>query len=468
MRLSRACLMFGLVFCLPVVSWAVGAVTAEVDQTLGLAALRQQTGLTGAGVTIGIIGEGIYDWRNYIESGDLPADIRFLDWQEGNGLNLGHVQVIHDIAPNAELLFGVYGGGPSDTITQDMVSQGANIILVMNHVEPYTNLYEDTWRSYTREVGKTSLIISPAGDYGNAHYRGTFTDSGNGEHDFGNGNTVVEIQTPPGCSTRMFLGWSETFTTPIYSDYRMRLYTSDHQLWSEVTSGSYPLASVWDTEHTETIIWYVSVWKAANAPVLPFDVRAKCDFPGPVGGLSTTIDPAYRIDKGSIVDFGALPEVLTVGALDQTTEVAPGRYAVRPYSGRGPAEITIPSTEVRPKPDIMAPDCQSVYGNNGIETGTFVDCGSSISAAVVAGIAALVQEKQGFVHTVDIKALLTGTAADLEAPGFDGVSGYGQIDPAAALVLPRVPVSAAWTVLAMLLGVSASIRANVSTVAIRS
>ncbi|MBI2569785.1 MAG: hypothetical protein HYV63_22510 [Candidatus Schekmanbacteria bacterium] len=51
MPVIRGLLALALLLC-PARSWAVGAVTAEVDQTLGLAALRQQTGLSGAGVTL--------------------------------------------------------------------------------------------------------------------------------------------------------------------------------------------------------------------------------------------------------------------------------------------------------------------------------------------------------------------------------------------------------------------------------
>ncbi|MBI2567139.1 MAG: S8 family serine peptidase [Candidatus Schekmanbacteria bacterium] len=451
MRLIRGCLILTLVLRLPALSWAVGAVTAEVDQTLGLAALRQQTGLTGAGVTIGIVGEGAHDWRNYVASGDLPSDIQFVEGDEGSGLSLGHLQVIHDVAPGAKLLFNKYGGGPPDQSAQELMNLGANIIFFMDDQMFGGLVFEEKWLTDAITASQSgTLIISPADDYGSAHYRGEFVDSGNGEHDFGGGNTVMTVNVPADCEALPTIAWSEPQASD-FSDYRIRFYDQAHnplgQLYSD---GVKPMATGFLEPTSYDRQEWISVWKAPEAPALLFDIRFDCYFPGPVGGISATIEPGLRVDEGSIVGVAALPEVLTVGALDQTTEVAPGRYAVRPYSGRGPAEITIPTTEVRPKPDLMAPDCQSRYVIPYEGTPyTLSQCGTSISAAVVTGIAALVQEKQGFVRTADIKALLTGTAADLEEPGFDGVSGYGQVDPAAALALPKVPTSALVLLLAI-------------------
>lgn len=453
MRLTCGFLTLGLLLVAPVRTWAVGAVTAEVDQTLGLAALRQQTGLTGAGVKIGVVGYGIHDWEKYVPSGDLPGDIEILSGT-GSGYTLGPMQVIHDVAPGAKLMFIQYGGGPYDDGVLELANAGADIILAMDDIW-WTPVFEDTWTPYAQQVAQAgTLVIAATQDYGSAHYRATFTDAGNGEHDLGDGNTLIQVQIPPGCATGLTLSWSELFNNPEY-DYRLRIYDENRNYLGELEEYSYYPMAVFDQAAPSTLLtFFAAVWKAAEAPSVPIDLRVDCYFPGPENGISPTFDPAYRVDKGGIVGVAALPEVLTVGALDQTTEVAAGKYAVRPYSARGPVEITIPATEVRPKPDIMAPDCQSRYVVPYEGTPySYSQCSSSLSAAVVAGIAALLQEKQGFARTADIKALLANTASDLETPGYDYVTGYGQVDPAAALALPKVPVSLFW-VAVLLLGLT--------------
>ncbi|MBI2568386.1 MAG: S8 family serine peptidase [Candidatus Schekmanbacteria bacterium] len=437
----------------PAPVWAVGGATAEVDQTLGLEALRQETGLTGAGVTVGIVGEGIANWQSLVPSGDLPSDIQSVDGDEGNGLSLAHLQVIHDVAPGARLVFCENDGIDIPAL----LDLGAQIILFMD-TAPYTTIFEDRLSEEARDVANSGvLVVAPAGDYGAGHYRATFTDSGNGEHDFGGGVTRLAVQVPAGCFAHAAVDWADPLSAPSYSDYRMHIYDSiDDPTYIDVDAGSYPMAAGFIGQYDQPWTFYLAAGKLPEAAVLPFDVRVQCDYPGPAGGLSTTLEPAYRVEKGSIIGVGALAEVLTVGALDDTTVVArQGLYATRSYSGRGPAEITIPGTEIRPKPDLMAPDCQSQY----VYTGeSYVQCGTSVSAAVVAGIAALIQEKRAFTRTRDIKELLTGTAADLGEGGFDSTTGWGQVDARAAIELPPVPaVDAAHVLLACLTAVALAI-----------
>lgn len=104
--------------------------------------------------------------------------------------------------------------------------------------------------------------------------------------------------------------------------------------------------------------------------------------------------------------------------------------SISAMSGWGPCD------DGRIKPDIVAPGCE-IGGDNGVtstavNTGYSAMCGSSMAAATVTGIAALVMQdyRAQFPARPDpdnaaLKALLAHTAQDLGPPGPDYQSGYG-------------------------------------------
>lgn len=110
-------------------------------------------------------------------------------------------------------------------------------------------------------------------------------------------------------------------------------------------------------------------------------------------------------------NFKMAKNVLTVGAVDSFVQMAP-------FSSRGPA------FDGRIKPDLVA------FGQDG----------TSGSAALVSGAAAVVQqallESSGlFPSAALVRAALLGSAEDIDTPGPDFNSGFGNLDLAEALLL---------------------------------
>ena len=62
--------------------------------------------VTGTGVTVGVLSDGVDSLAASIASGDLPADTRVLPGQEGDGdEGTAMMEIVHDLAPNAHLIF---------------------------------------------------------------------------------------------------------------------------------------------------------------------------------------------------------------------------------------------------------------------------------------------------------------------------------------------------------------------------
>ena len=91
----------------------VGAVTTQADITHRTAVFRGLTGATGAGIKIGVLSDGVSSLAQAQASGDL-GPVTVLPGQAGVGdEGTAMLELIHDVAPGAELYFATAFGGIS-------------------------------------------------------------------------------------------------------------------------------------------------------------------------------------------------------------------------------------------------------------------------------------------------------------------------------------------------------------------
>lgn len=154
-------------------------------------------------------------------------------------------------------------------------------------------------------------------------------------------------------------------------------------------------------------------------------------------------------DKNTITSPGTTPEALTVGAINDHGTVRRSQDNVADYSSRGPNPANTSHDRQWRKPDVVAPGSQiaAACANTGPtgnpQEGEGMDCnltGTSMAVPHVSGLAAvLLQARASFPSAEEttpslIKRLITSTAQDIGAEGWDRESGYGYVDGYAAVI----------------------------------
>lgn len=127
-------------------------------------------------------------------------------------------------------------------------------------------------------------------------------------------------------------------------------------------------------------------------------------------------------------------EVITVGAVDKSNNIAD-------FSSRGPDRWGNEHNE----PDVVAPGVNII---SSVPGGSKPASGTSMAAPHVAGAIALMLSKNPWLSNKDCLNILTETALDRGAPGFDYSYGYGVVQADKAVLSvekpPVPPVPNAW------------------------
>jgi hypothetical protein len=156
---------------------------------------------------------------------------------------------------------------------------------------------------------------------------------------------------------------------------------------------------------------------ASPASAIVFDYFATVDC---------TSDPGleYVVVEDSVPGNHAVEETVVVAAINAQD---PGADDVAFYSSRGPTTVAFPAPQVRRVPNVSATDCVATQtGALGHFSNPF--CGTSAAAPHMAGIAALLIQRNSALTSSQLHGLLTGTAVDVGFPGYDFVAGFGRSD----------------------------------------
>jgi len=154
---------------------------------------RQLFGLTGEGITIGIISDSFNALRGAgsdVRSGDLPGKgnpsgfrqpVKVLkDDLEGSDEGRAMVQIVHDVAPGAKLLFHRSGRTESDfaNAIRSLAQAGADVIVDDVFYPTELFLQDGISAQAVDEVASQGVLyFSAAGNDGNRSYESPFTPS---------------------------------------------------------------------------------------------------------------------------------------------------------------------------------------------------------------------------------------------------------------------------------------------------
>jgi len=411
-----------------------GRVSTEGDSILNSSTLRDLYGVSGAGIKIGIISDGVDSLADAVASGDLPDNVTVLrnavGEAEGEDEGTAMLEIVHDIAPGAELYFHDCGNTEYEfnAAIDALVDAGCKVICD-DIGWPGAPYFEDgVVASHVAELIKNNeiLYVSAAGNDAESHYQGMFYDAGNGWHDFSEGRGEVKdlrLNISPAEEVWVFLEWDDPWRQS-GNDYDLYLVDENG---SEIIMDSIdtqdgndlPMESVlYSNEGGTTLNASVRVLKkSGEARELELYIFYACD-----------IDPSYLVAEDSIYGHPAVPEAVAVGAIAADD---PGYDDIEYFSSRGPVTIAYPFPETRLKTDVVGIDGVSITGAGGFgdsdgESACF--SGTSASAPHVAAVAGLVWSAFPEKSAADIRNLLYSSAVDSGTPGYDPVFGHGRAD----------------------------------------
>ena len=259
-------------------------------------------------------------------------------------------------------------------------------------------------RAADRAVDDGVVFVAPTGNLARGHWEGRFDPDENGTHTFADGEHRNRL-TPAGSSDRVVL-WLSWGRGHRHQDYDLVLYrrhdgSSERVATSSTFEGDRAINERVTVERGPGQYWYTLVGPTDGS-------RA------PIEVVSPTDAFGHARPAGSIAAPATADGVLAVGAFDSQ------RGRVAEFSSRGP------TADGRVGVDLVAPGTfRAVEGTR------FV--GSSSAATYVGGVVALLLSEAPEMTPVQVEETLEYTVSDVDAPRHGARSGFGLINPEAAL-----------------------------------
>ena len=449
-----------------------GVVENQADVAMRSDIARATNAVDGSGVTIGIISDSynqLFGEAADIAAGELPsAGVTILDDSaETGGSDEGRAiaQLIHDIAPGADLLFhtGFIGAPDFAEGILELAEAGADVIIddVGNLGQP---MFQDgiIAQAVDTVVSDGVVYYSAAGNSADNSYDAPYEDSGSDLTDTGlislhtftpgdPSDTIQEFLLPANGSLFMSVQWDQPFAssggTGASSDVDVFLVDEDVNL---LAAGNFDNIGGDAVE----ILSYTNI--TGNPQVVGLVIGV---FAGPLPGRIKWIDLAGEFQEvtpaaNAPTAFGHpnAEGAIAVGAAlyTETPQFGQEPPLLEPFSSIGGIDILFDTAGnaitpiVRNKPELVAPDGTdtSFFGGNDFDNTGFPNFfGTSAAAPHAAAVAALQLECDIAQTPGQILARQASTAIDMESPGFDFLSGAGLIDAVGALGLSCTPVA---------------------------
>lgn len=415
---------------IPTNSTESGSVMTEGD-AIHRSNLPRARGVTGAGVKVGLLSTGIASWTASRDLGDLPTTIEYTS-EGSHTKGIPVLEIVHDIAPNASLAFA-----PVETIQDfvdgiDYLVNTVNCDIVFDNIGFYGEPYFDDGpvAQSVADILDKVVYISSAGDDAQLHYQALYTDIDPttsvgtlNRHDFGGGDTSLDITLPSGATLEATLGWSDPYGAS-GNDYD--LYLFDNSL-TKLLKYSNALQDGNDTAYEG--LFYT------NGLATPVTLKIVIDR---TNGDARTLElflyrissMEYQTPSDCVFAQAAVPGVISVGAIHASD---PGHDTASPNSSPGPS--TMHDGVVRQTPRLMGIDGVSITGVGGHPSPYY---STGPSAAHVAGIAALIMEAEPHLSLQHVRDRLEWACVDLGPAGYDNTYGFGRLD--AEIAVPPVIV----------------------------
>lgn len=460
-----------------------GQRVTEGDRTHEADRARGTFKVDGTGIKIGVLSDSVTALAESQARGELPP-VTVLPGQFGPvGISEGvaMLEIIHDIAPGAQLFFATAFTGQAQFAQniRDLRAAGCDIIVddVFYFLEsPFQDGQAPAVISTTNGAVIAQAVIdvtndgglyfSSAGNAGNLNdntagvWEGDFNDGGAATaplvgagqvHRFTAHPQQVPTPTPtPALFNQILIANTGSPINLFWSD-PLGASANDYDLYVLNAAGNAIVAQSFNTQNgtqdpaeqvagaaNNTNNRIVVVKFTGVARYLHVNTnrgRTRFVTPGQTKGHSTA---ALAYSTAATTAIGPYPGIFNSLNVVETFESDGPRRLF--YNGDGtpktPGDFLSTGGELRQKPDITAADGVSVTGVGGFGNPFF---GTSAAAPHGAAIAALLKQAQPAMTQAQIRTALTSTAIDIETPGTDRDSGAGIIMPFAALQAAGAP-----------------------------
>ncbi len=442
-------------------------ITSEGDAAHAADTVREERSVTGAGIKLCALSDGVDSLDASEAAGELP-DVDVLPGQAGDGdEGTAMLEILHDLAPGADLGFAT--AFTSDASFADNIRalrNDADCDVIVDDVLYFNESpFQDgpIAQSVAAVIADGALYFSSAGNEGNVidgtsgNYEDDFEDSGRSvgkvagkAHDFdpGAGVQVYQPVTPESAGSVTTLFWSDPLGAS-GNDYDLYVFDAEGNLLN--LSQSYQ-----DGDDDPTEILQVPLGSGLRLAVVKFsgadryvqlsDLRGRFEdedgleaFTAPgvtrghsavEGAFSTAAAPAndplpFDLEPGDPPNpSGPYPDPFTRAQLpERFTSDGPRRVF---FEADGtpitPGNVGSTGGEVRQKPDITAADgvLTSVDGFDPF-------FGTSAAAPHAAAIAGLVLSGNPGATTGEVREAFDATALDLQPTGVDSRTGTGLV-----------------------------------------
>jgi len=440
-----------------------GAVVSEGDKADAVDKARTRTNVTGTGVKVCVLSDGVTSLAKSQAAGELPV-VDVLPGQQGDGdEGTAMLEIVHDLAPNASLGFATAftsGASFADNIRGLRFRAHCDII-----VDDVIYFNEDPFQdgpiaqSVNAVTDDGAMYFSSAGNEGNTidgtsgNFEGNFVRSGRGvgkfvgsAHDFdpGTGVQVYEpISDASSAGVPVTLFWADPLGAA-GDDYDLYLFDAANNVVAfsqDVQSGTQDPFEILQTPLFGGSGLRLAVVKFAGADRY-FQLSAlRGRFSNSADGLVARVTPGVTRGHSAAVNAFSVAAAPAATALPFDLEPGdppnpsgpfpkPFTTAQKPerFTSDGPRRVFFNADGsplaaggvVRQKPDITAAD-----GVSTSVAGFSPFFGTSAAAPHAAAIAALVLSGNPGASTADVREAFNATALDLTPAGVDARTGAG-------------------------------------------
>ena len=354
--------------------WLVAAGSAPKDVIFseGLPAANvpewHADGFTGNGVKVGVIDIEMYGWDDLLGSELPPSDRVHYQSFGGGSSSPGEVhgtavaEIVHDMAPDAELYLAEIGGTTSNftSAVQWMLSSGVRVVamsITYFGVGPGdgTGYFQNQIANF---VGSANGVWAhSAGNYRDSHWQGQSVDAdGNGWVELNGENEIqrFDASASAGDSIRVSLQWNDW--TAVNQDYSLHLFRVDGVEPVEVAAADTLQTGFGGQAPTEFLDFTVSEAGRYGVGIFRKNVSGTHDLEF----FSLDFGVSGSVTAGSVTTPGDAPAAMATAAMAATGST------VRTYSSAGPTNGPGGSLEGGTvKPDIAAYDGVSTASYGG-------------------------------------------------------------------------------------------------------